>query len=189
VAYSPWLYLRRGDVGARDLSRRRVQLDGASVQQVRVLESAQARLTRDLVVTEATPPAVARAVPRNTSSRPGISDTVPEMRADPMTVIPVVRRRGRPVDRDDPAITESGGASIAPTGAGSRFGGASGRSEPVTAVPVVAGATSRGAHPTDVHSGQRRAEQPQEAVAVPRRGRSGAEVEARTPDRPVRERE
>jgi hypothetical protein len=129
-------------------------------------------------------------VPRNTSSRPGISDTVPEMRADPMTAIPVVRRRGRPMEgRDDPATTESGGASIAPIGAVSRFGGASGRSEPVTAVPVAPAATPRGAHPTDVHSGQRRAEQPQEAVAVPRRGRSAAEVEARTPDRTVRERE
>ena len=44
VAETPWTYVRRGDVFARDLARRRVQLDGNSVQQVKVLESAQARL-------------------------------------------------------------------------------------------------------------------------------------------------
>ena len=108
VAETPWTYVRRGDVFARDLARRRVQLDGSSVQQVRVLESAQARLTRDLVVTEAPPAAVARAVPRGVSSRPQMSDTVPEMRGDPMTSIPVVRRRGRPVDgREDPRGSRS----------------------------------------------------------------------------------
>jgi uncharacterized protein DUF6600/FecR-like protein len=181
-AYTPWLYLRRGDVGARDLTRRRVQLDGAAVQQVKILEPARVRLTRDLVVAEAPAVAVSRAVPRNTSSRPGISDTVPEMRADPMTTIPVVRRRGR----DDPAITESGAVRSAPSGTVSRFGSASGHSEPVTASP---GAVPRGTHPTDVHSGQRRAEEPPEAQAIPRRGRSGAEAEVRTPDRPARQRD
>jgi hypothetical protein len=189
VAYTPWTYLRRGDVGARDLARRRVQLDRASVQQIRILESAQARLTRDLVVTEA--PAASRAVPRNTSSRPVISDTVPGTRPDPMTTIPVVRRRGRPFEgREDPPVTEAaGGSGVGPSGVAPRFGGASGRSEPVTASPVGALATPRGAHPTDVRSGQRRAEEPPEGLAPLRRGGSGTEVEARTPERAVRERE
>ena len=190
VAEAPWIYLRRGDVGARDLARRRVRLDGNSVQQVRVLESAQARLTRDLVVTEAPPAAVARAVPRNTSSRPQMSDTVPEMRGDPMTTIPVVRRRGRPIDgRQDPALpTESGSVVGAPSGAIQRFGGVSGRTDTAASTPLTPVPAPRAPHPTDVRSGQRRAEDGAEAGAVSRRGRS-ADVEARTPDRPVRERE
>jgi hypothetical protein len=193
VAETPWTYVRRGDVFARDLSRRRIQLDGNSVQQVRVLESAQARLTRDLVVTEAPPAAVARAVPRGASSRPQMSDTVPEMRGDPMTTIPVARRRGRPVDgRDDPALpAESGSVVGAPSGAIQRFGstsGATGRGDAAASTPLVPVPAARAAHPTDVRSGQRRAEDPAETGAIARRGRS-AEVEARTPDRPVRERE
>jgi hypothetical protein len=118
-----------------------------------------------------------------------MSDTVPEMRGDPMTTIPVVRRRGRPADgREDPALpTESGSVVGAPSGATQRFGGVSGRdaaaSTPLTPVPA-----ARAPHPTDVRSGQRRAEDGAEAGAVSRRGRS-ADVEARTPDRPARERE
>jgi hypothetical protein len=189
VAETPWTYVRRGDVFARDLARRRVQLDGNSVQQVRVLESAQARLTRDLVVTEA-PPAVARAVPRGTSSRPQMSDTVPEMRGDPMTTIPVVRRRGRPVDgREDPTgLAESGSVVGAPSGAVQRFGGAAGRGDAAASTPLTPVPAARAPHPTDVRSGQRRTEEGAEAGAIARRGRS-ADVEARTPDRPVRERD
>jgi hypothetical protein len=117
-----------------------------------------------------------------------MSDTVPEMRGDPMTSIPVVRRRGRPVDgRGDPmGAAETGSVVGAPSGAVPRFGGASGRGEaastPLTPVPA-----ARAPHPTDVRSGQRRAEDGAEAGAIARRGRS-ADVEARTPDRPVRER-
>jgi hypothetical protein len=189
VAETPWTYVRRGDVFARDLARRRVHLDGNSVQQVRVLETAQARLTRDLVVTEAPPAAVARAVPRGVSSRPQMSDTVPEMRGDPMTSIPVVRRRGRPVDgREDPTgFAESGSVTGAPSGAVQRFGGASGRGDAAASTPLTPVPAARVPHPTDVRSGQRRAEDGAEA-GVARRGRS-ADVEARTPDRPIRERD
>ena len=188
VAETPWIYLRRGDVGARDLTRRRVRLDGGSMQQVRVLESAQARLTRDLAVTEAPPASVARAVPRGGSSRPQMSDTVPEMRGDPMTQIPVVRRRGRSLEgREDPALpAESGSVVGAPSGAIQRFGGVSGRGDAAASTPLNPVPAPRAAHPTDVRSGQRRAEDGAEAGAISRRSR---DVEARTPDRPVRERE
>jgi hypothetical protein len=132
VAQTPWTYLRRGDMGARDVARRRVDLDGRSVQQVHLVDSPHARLTRDFAVTEA-PASVGRALPRNASTRAGISDTVPEMRSD----------------RRD--------------------------------------ATPRGAHPTDMRS-QRRLDDAPDAAAVPRRSRP-SEAEARTPGRPVRERD
>ena len=174
VAQTPWTYLRRGDIGARDLSRRRVELDGRSIQQVRMVESAHGRLTRDLAVTEA-PINMARAVPRNGSTRPGISDTVPEMRSDPMTTIPVVRRRGRSIDDGERgSLTESGSAAAGPAGT-ARYG-----------------ATARTAHPTDVRGGQRRPDDTPDAGApntAARRGRAGEGVEARRPDRPLRERD
>jgi hypothetical protein len=111
-----------------------------------------------------------------------MSDTVPEMRGDPMTQIPVVRRRGRlPEGREDAAVpAESGSVVGAPSGAIQRFGGIA-ASRPLVPVPA-----PRAAHPTDVRSGQRRAEDGAEAGAISRRSR---DVEARTPDRPVRERE
>jgi FecR protein len=181
VATAPWIYLRRGDIGARDLTRRRVQLDSAAVQQVRVVEAARTRLSRDLAVTERPTGAVARAVPRNTSSRPGMSDTVPEMRSDPMSSIPVVRRRGRPVEgRDDPMSAETG----VPAGAVPRSGSAWGRPE---GAPITPANATRPPHPTDVRSGQRHADEVESGTIV--RRRPGADVEARTPDRPVRERD
>ena len=189
VAETPWIYLRRGDVGARDLTRRRVQLDGSAAQQVRILETAQARLTRDLAVTDAA--AMARAVPRNTSSRPQMSDTVPEMRGDALTQIPIARRRGRPADGRDDLPAESGSVVGAPSGAVQRFGssgGATPRGDAAASTPLVPVPAPRAAHPTDVRSGQRRAEEAAETGAVVRRGRS-ADVEARTPDRPVRDHE
>jgi len=191
VAETPWIYLRRGDVGARDLTRRRVQLDGNAVQQVRILETAQARLTRDLGVTDAA--AMARAVPRNTSSRPQMSDTVPEMRGDPMTQIPIARRRGRPADGRDDFPAESGSVAGGPSGAVQRFGGSSGgatgRGDAAASTPLVPVPAARAPHPTDVRSGQRRAEDAAETGAITRRGGRSADVEAHTPDRPVRERE
>ena len=175
-AASPWIYLRRGDVTARDLARRRVQLDPASVQQVRVLETAQTRLTRDLTVGEG--PA-ARAVPRGASTRPGMSDTGPEMRGDPMTTIPVGRRRGRPLEGGTSA--EVSAPTAAPAGGPVRLGA------PET------GGVPRGVHPTDVRNGQRRGVPREEgadgAAGVPRRSRAGDGAEAHPTDRPVRQRE
>ena len=187
VAETPWIYLRRGDVGARDLTRRRVQLDSTAVQQVRVVDMAQARLTRDFTVADATAAAatLARAVPRNASSRPQTSDT--EMRSDLLTTIPAARRRGRPADGRDDLPAESGGVTSAPTGAIQRFGAIS-RGDAAASTPLVPVPAARAPHPTDVRSGQRRVEEPADAGVISRRGRS-AEVEARAPDRPMRERE
>jgi len=187
VAETPWIYLRRGDVGARDLTRRRVQLDSTAVQQVRVVDMAQARLTRDFTVADATAAAatLARAVPRNASSRPQTSDT--EMRSDLLTTIPAARRRGRPADGRDDLPAESGGVTSAPTGAIQRFGAIS-RGDAAASTPLVPVPAARAPHPTDVRSGQRRVEEPADAGVISRRGRS-AEVEARNPDRPMRERE
>jgi hypothetical protein len=186
VARNPWVYLRRGDLAAHDLGRRRVQLDGASVAQVRMLDQVQARLTRDVSVGTVPAGAVARPVPRNVASRPTIGDTVPELRPDPMTTIPVVRRRGRAIESGDEGggVRSGGAAGPVPTGAAVRFDGG-GTSEPVTAAPR--GGSLRGTHPTDARAGQRRpAGEGPETVAQPRRRYEG--VEARTPERPVRER-
>jgi hypothetical protein len=188
VAETPWIYLRRGDVGARDLTRRRVQLDSNAVQQVRIVDTAQARLTRDLAVADAPAAALARAVPRNASSRPQTSDAVPEMRGDLLTTIPAARRRGRPADSRDDLPADSAGVTSGPAGAIQRFGGVISRGDAAASTPLVPVPAARGPHPTDVRSGQRRVEEPADAGAISRRGR-GAEVEARAPDRPGRERE
>ncbi len=114
---NPWTYARRGDLTARDLARRRVdRVDAGAAQTMRVIESPhQARLTRQLAV--AAPEAVpaqggARALPRAVRTRPTMADTVPELRADPMTTIPfpTARRRGEPDEQAreaDPASPPS----------------------------------------------------------------------------------
>ena len=164
VAETPWIYLRRGDVGARDLTRRRVQLDSNVVQQVRIVDANQSRLTRDFAVTDAPPAAVARAVPRNTSPRPVLSDTTPEIAG--------ARRRGRPADARDDAPAESGAVTSAPVGAIQRFGGALSRGEAAASSSLVPVPAARAPHPTDVRSGQRRAEEPAvDAGVISRRGR------------------
>jgi hypothetical protein len=120
-----------------------------------------------------------------------MSDTVPEMRGDPMTQIPIARRRGRPADGRDDLPAESGSVVGGPSGAVQRFGssgGATPRGDAAASAPLVPVPAPRAAHPTDVRSGQRRAEEAAETGAVVRRGRS-ADVEARTPDRPVRDHE
>jgi hypothetical protein len=181
VARNPWIYLRRGDVTARDISRRRVQLDAGAVQRVKMLETVQSRLTRDLNVADA--PA-AGAVPRgtrNVSTRPTIGDTVPELRNDPMTTIPVVRRRGRGIDGGDRnAVGDSNAITGAPAGPPVRY------HDPNSAAGA---AVPRGAHPTDVRSGQRRpADEGTAETAAPRRGRADG-VEARPADGAARQRD
>jgi len=180
---SPWLYVRRGDVGARDLARRRIHLDSSAFQQVKVLDNPHARLTRNLAVTEAPPP-VARAVPRSVSRRPEMSDTVPEMRADPMTTIPVARRRGRGAETGGEREPIEGTVSGTPSDRGLRYGGgafgASDGTRPTAAATPPPAATPR-SHPTDVRSGQRGVETPSDAPA--RHGQSG-DASADHPARP-----
>ena len=181
VAQNPWIYLRRGDVTARDIARRRVQLDGTSVQHVRMLEPAQSRLTRDFAVTDApVTGAVARA-PRNVSTRPTIGDTVPELRGDPMTTIPVVRRRGRDLDGGErPGAGDSSAVTSMPMGAAVRS------REPAG---TAGGAVPRGVHPTDVRSGQRRPDDGSTETAAPRRAHPPDGVETRPVGGAARERE
>jgi len=92
---SPWVYARRGDLGARDLARRRLDSRPSDLREARTLEPGRARLTRDLRVVEG-----GHAAPRAARTRPTIGDSVPELRQDPATSIPFpAARRGR--ERED----------------------------------------------------------------------------------------
>lgn len=92
---TPWFYVRRGDLGARDLARRRVPSDALPTADLRVAPSPRARLSRDLRILDPGTGIAERAVPRTVRARPGPGDTVQELRSDPMTTIPhpVPRRR------------------------------------------------------------------------------------------------
>lgn len=85
---SPWTYARRGDLAARDLARRRVDVPQGDAERQHVVE--RGHIDRNLRVVEGD-----RRQPRNVQLRPTPGDTIPELRADPMTTIPfpVVRRR------------------------------------------------------------------------------------------------
>jgi uncharacterized protein DUF6600/FecR-like protein len=95
----PWIYARKGDLTARDLPRRRLEMRPGDVQNARVFESPNARPSRDFTrVAEA--PATPRAVPR-VNLKPTIGDTVPELRYDPTTTIPPPLPRRHLRDGDD----------------------------------------------------------------------------------------
>jgi hypothetical protein len=100
---TPWTYVNRSDITAHDLARRRVQADAALVRNVRVLDVGQSHLTRDLQ-----PAQGARAVPRVVRTKPTMGDTVPELRTDPATTIPLpVARQRRPPEEERPEPAES----------------------------------------------------------------------------------
>ena len=101
AADGSWVYARQGDLTARDLSRRRVQMDTADLAKVRVLASPHARLTKDLRAVEA--PVTTASTPRTVRTKPTPGDTVPELRGDNQTTIPfpVARRRRDPEERRD----------------------------------------------------------------------------------------
>lgn len=104
-----WTYARRGDLNSRDLARRRVdRIDPTVARELRVIDNPHQRLTRDFSIAAPRPAAQvqggategdARAMPRQRAVRtkPTIGDTVPELRADPMTTIPfpIARRKPR----------------------------------------------------------------------------------------------
>lgn len=99
---SAWNYVRKGDLAARDVARRRVEAGAVPVERMRVVEQGRARVTREGTIAEG-------AVPRNIRTKPGIGDTVPELRTDNMTTIPfpVARtkyesERERERERQDP---------------------------------------------------------------------------------------
>jgi len=80
-----WSFVRRGDMGARDLSRRRLDSSLADLQQVRVVESPRARPSRDLRAFGVVEPGQ-RAVSRGGRIGPTTVDPVSEPRADALTL-------------------------------------------------------------------------------------------------------
>ncbi len=162
-----WVYARHGDLTARDLSRRRVQVDPAELAQVRVLASPRARLSKDLRVVEA--PVTKAAAPRTVRTKPTPGDTVPELRTDNHTLpAPIARRRREGEGRHDrgnsfgeaagrgtqaaPRAPEAGAAEAEPAGrpvARPAFGsGNSGRARgrrPESSGEPASGATPEGA--------------------------------------------
>jgi hypothetical protein len=86
---SAWTYVRRGDLGARDIAKRRIEASAIPAGEMRAVEIGSARVARDGTV------AAGNAVPRHISTRPGPGDTVPELRTDNMTTIPFPVARTR----------------------------------------------------------------------------------------------
>ncbi len=86
AAGNAWSFVRRGDMGARDLSRRRLDSSLADLQQAHVIESPRARPSRDLRAFGVVEPGGQRAVTRGGRIGPTPGDTVPELRGDPMTL-------------------------------------------------------------------------------------------------------
>jgi hypothetical protein len=108
---SPWFYVRRADMGGRDLARRRVDPASVTAAEVRVAQTARHRLSRDLRIVEGS----AAAAPRHVSTRPGPGDTVPELRSDPMTTIRrAIPRRRRDPDEERPTDPAADGERRAP---------------------------------------------------------------------------
>jgi hypothetical protein len=83
-----WNYVRRADLGARDVARRRVDPAALPVGEMHTVELARARVTREGRVAEG-------AAPRNIRTKPRPGDTIPELATDNMTTIPfpVARRK------------------------------------------------------------------------------------------------
>jgi FecR protein len=107
-APSAWAFVKRGDVGARDVAVRRVDLRPETLGEVRIAESPRIRLSRDARELREVP--VTRgeiAVPRTARVKPTPADSVPELGTDRQTTIPTpaITRR-RPAPREDPARRE-----------------------------------------------------------------------------------
>jgi hypothetical protein len=108
-----WTYVRRGDLGARDVAARRVARETLGDPEMRVVEGTRGRLGRDLRVADGQ-----QAAPRNIRTRPGPGDTVEELRSDPMTTIPFpVARRKYESERERERERDQGtNPSLAPRG-------------------------------------------------------------------------
>jgi uncharacterized protein DUF6600/FecR-like protein len=104
AASSPWTYVRRADLGTSDVARRRVEPAAVPLAQMRTVDMARARILRDGTVG-------AGAVPRNVRTKPGVGDTVPELRTDNMTAIPLPVARTRYESEGERGEKESDGAN------------------------------------------------------------------------------
>ena len=203
AAVNPWAFVRRADMGARDLSRRRV--DGAVdlARDVRVVDSSRVRLTREMQLSEAE-----RALPRSIRTKPGPGDTIPQLRSDPRYTIPAPlprqqyesererdAERRRPSPRSDermapaervvaPASPAERGVSPAPLGRSERIE----RAHPTDARSAPAGAVAITRPRTEERKTSPAGESPDREVMRPvfrPLGRSEGERErpASTPDR------
>jgi hypothetical protein len=118
-----WTLVRSGDLGARDLARRRITTDRIDAIGLRVAESAYLRPTHD-----ARGLSQAEAVPRAIRTRPTPGDYVRELAVDNQTTIPApwLRRPGSAPQREDipryqqGRTAESGRSAQAAPGAVSR---------------------------------------------------------------------
>ncbi len=92
-----WAFVRRADVGARDLAVRRVDPRPEVLGEVRVADSPRLRLSRDARELREV------AVPRAVRTKPTPADTVPELGVDRESTIPApwIARRRRPSGRED----------------------------------------------------------------------------------------
>jgi hypothetical protein len=90
ASHGAWSLVRRGDLGARDLGRRRVSFDRIDPATFRVGDGAVLRPTRDARSLGTSQPAPARAVSR----RQSMGDFVRELGVDNQTSIPAPWTRG-----------------------------------------------------------------------------------------------
>jgi hypothetical protein len=150
-------FVRKGDMGSRRLGERRYAVQGEAARVMRVAESPRA-LTRELKLGEGAGAAASRTV----KTRPTFGDTVPELRGDPATTIPLptLGRRER-VDGPD------GRTYSARPQPGSRPTDLRSPREPEPA-PRPRAAPERGVHPTDQRSPRWDVTQPQDRNASPR---------------------
>jgi hypothetical protein len=88
-AHDGWNVVRQGDLGARDVRRRRIGLEGIDPSALRVADSAALRPTRDARALRE-----GDAVPRAISRRPTPGDFVRELGVDNKTTIPAPWTRG-----------------------------------------------------------------------------------------------
>jgi hypothetical protein len=107
-----WTFVRRSEMGARDLARRRVEVGADVMRELRVAETPRLRPTRD--VRELREADV--AVPRTVRVRPSPGDSVLELQRDNQTQVgvgpltPSARRR----NRDDSRNSERDSAGSRP---------------------------------------------------------------------------
>lgn len=183
AASNPWTFVRRADLAARDLSRRRVDAAIDLTRDVRVADSPRVRLTREMQLSDAE-----RAVPRAIRTKPGPGDTVLQLRSDPRYTIPAPlprqqyeseRERGaerrRPSPRNEERTAAPAERAVAPAPT----------TPPAERVvsPAPQGRSERieRAHPTDVRSA------PAGAVAIgrPRVEERRTSPAGESPDREV----
>jgi ferric-dicitrate binding protein FerR (iron transport regulator) len=179
AASNPWTFVRPGDLGARDLSQRRVDAAVDLTRDVRVVDSPRVRLTRDMQLSDAE-----RAVPRSIRTKPGPGDTIPPLRSDPRYAIPAPlprqqhesereqdaeRRRPSPRNERTAAPAERAVAPAPPT------------ERMVSPAPLGRSERIERSHPTDVRSA------PAGAVAIgrPRVEERRASPAGESPDREV----